>query len=246
MYNQESQHGSRTIMVTSSVSGEGKTFTSINLATIFALSGKRTLLMGLDLRKPKIFDDFNIENTLGVSNYLVKDATLNEIIKPSGIENLDLILSGPVPPNPSELILTARAGDMLEELRKTYDYIILDTPPLGLVSDAMEISKHADATLYVVRQGYTKKGMLDIINDKYIKQELGNVSLLFNYFDDKARYGYGYGYGYGAYGNGYHENNASKTVTYRLKRQIKKLFSLSRSKATKKSIPGNDPGPKRN
>jgi len=230
MYNQESQYGSRTIMVTSSVSGEGKTFTSINLATIFALSGKRTLLMGMDLRKPKIFDDFNIENTLGVSNYLVKDATLIEIIKPSGIENLDLILSGPVPPNPSELILTARAGEMLEELRKNYDYIILDTPPLGLVSDAMEVSKHADATLYVVRQGYTKKGMLDIINDKYVKQELGNVSLLFNYFDDKARYGYGYGYGYGAYGNGYHENTASKTVVHRLKRQIKKLFSLSRKR----------------
>ncbi|WP_194852166.1 polysaccharide biosynthesis tyrosine autokinase [Nonlabens antarcticus] len=224
IYNQEAVQDSRTIMVTSSVSGEGKTFTSINLACIFALSGKRTLLVGMDLRKPKIFDDFNLDNDLGVSNYLVKDATLNEIIKSSGIENLDIILSGPVPPNPSELILTTRAGDMLEELRKNYDYIILDTPPLGLVSDAMEISKHADASLYVVRQGYTKKGMLDIINDKYIKGELGNVSLLFNYFNDRARYGYGYGYGYGAYGNGYHENEAPKTAAYRLKNQIRKLF----------------------
>ncbi len=229
MYNQESVHGSRTVMVTSSVSGEGKTFTSINLACIFALSGKRTVLVGLDLRKPKIFDDFNIENTVGVSNYLVKDATLNEIIKSSGIENLDLILSGPVPPNPSELIMTQRAGDMLEELRKNYDYVILDTPPLGLVADAMEISKHADASLYVVRQGYTKKGMLDIINDKYVKGELENVSLLFNYFNDRARYGYGYGYGYGAYGNGYHENNAPQTVADRLKQQIKKLLSRKRN-----------------
>jgi capsular exopolysaccharide synthesis family protein len=248
MYNQESQHGSRTIMVTSTVSGEGKTFTSINLATIFALSGKRTLLVGMDLRKPKIFDDFNVENAIGVSNYLVKDVTLHEIIKPSGIENLDLVLSGPVPPNPSELILTTRAGVMLEEFRAAYDYIILDTPPLGLVSDAMEIAKHADATLYVVRQGYTKKGMMDIVNDKFMKQELANVSLLFNCFNDKAKYGYGYGhgYGYGNYANGYHENSASQTVAYRLKNKVRSLLSLSRSKAAKKYIPGNDPRRKRN
>jgi len=230
MYNQESNHGSKTIMVTSSVSGEGKTFTSINLATIFAMSGKRTLLVGLDLRKPKIFDDFDIENNIGVSNYLVKDVTLNEIIKSSGIENLDLALSGPVPPNPSELILGNRASEMIEILRDSYDYIILDTPPLGLVADAMEISKHADASLYVVRQGYTKKGMLDIVNDKYIKQELNNVSLLFNYFNDKRGIGYGYGYGYGAYGNGYHEETSYQTPMARFKEQIKTLFSLSRKR----------------
>lgn len=111
LYNQESLHGSRTIMVTSSVSGEGKTFTSINLATVFALSGKRTLLVGLDLRKPKIFDDFEIDNDLGVSNYLVNDCSLNEIIRSAGIENLDIALSGPVPPNPSELIMSKRAGE---------------------------------------------------------------------------------------------------------------------------------------
>ncbi|SCX91967.1 protein involved in gliding motility EpsB [Nonlabens sp. Hel1_33_55] len=232
IYNQDTASESKTIMVTSSVSGEGKTFTSINLATVFALSGKRTILVGLDLRKPKIFDDFNIDNTIGVSNYLVKDATLNEIVKSSGIENLDLALSGPVPPNPSELILNKQTAIMLEELKQSYDYVILDTPPLGLVADAMEISKHSDASLYVVRQGYTKKGMLDILNDKYSKQELGNVSMLFNYFNDRARYGhgYGYGYGYGAYGNGYHQDSAPQTAAYRLKTRIKQLFSLSRKR----------------
>lgn len=230
IYNQESQKGSRTIMITSSVSGEGKTFTSINLATIFAMSGKRTVLVGLDLRKPRIFDDFEIENDLGVSNYLVNDAKLNEIIRSSGIENLDLILSGPVPPNPSELILSSRAGDMIRALEDAYDYIILDTPPLGLVADAMEISKYADASLYVVRQGYTKKGMLDMINGKYARKELKNVSLIFNYFNDTASYGYGYGYGYGAYGNGYHEEFAPTTFIGRLKHKLRKLLTLSRKR----------------
>jgi len=145
MYDQETEYGSRTIMATSSVSGEGKTFTSINLATVFALSGKRTILVGLDLRKPKIFDDFEITNDVGVSNYLVNDCTLNEMIRSAGIENLDIALSGPVPPNPSELIMSKRAGEMITQLKKDYDYVVLDTPPLGLVADALEIAKHADS-----------------------------------------------------------------------------------------------------
>ncbi|WP_438961876.1 polysaccharide biosynthesis tyrosine autokinase [Nonlabens sp.] len=224
IYDQDSKHGSRTIMLTSSVSGEGKTFTSINLATVFALSSKRTLLVGLDLRKPKIFDDFGVDNDLGVSNYLVNDCSLDEMIRSTGIENLDVALSGPVPPNPSELIMSRRAGEMIEQFKKDYDYIILDTPPLGLVADALEISKHADASLYLVRQGYTKKGMLDVVNEKYERAQIKNLSFVFNYFSDRGNLGYGYGYGYGAYGNGYHENDAKNSVLERVKKLIKGIF----------------------
>ncbi|WP_213520213.1 polysaccharide biosynthesis tyrosine autokinase [Nonlabens sp.] len=230
IYNQESLNGSRTIMLTSSVSGEGKTFTSINLATVFALSGKRTLLIGLDLRKPKIFDDFGVDNDLGVSNYLVKDCRLRDIVRTTGIEHLDIVLSGPVPPNPSELIMSRRAGEMIEQFQLDYDYIILDTPPLGLVADALEIAKYVDATLYVVRQGYTKKGMLDVVNEKYQRGEIKNLSFVFNYFKDRGAYGYGYGYGsgygYGAYGNGYHEDEKRAGILHRIK-EIIKGFSRS-------------------
>ncbi|MEN8816306.1 MAG: polysaccharide biosynthesis tyrosine autokinase [Nonlabens sp.] len=227
IYNREASHGSRTIMVTSSVSGEGKTFTSINLATVFALSGKRTVLVGMDLRKPKIFDDFEVQNDKGASNYLANDATLDEIILQTRIENMDLILSGPVPPNPSELVISPTASRLVEECKKRYDYIILDSPPLGLVADALEISKYADATLYVVRQGYTKKAMLGVINDKFQRKEIKNVSVLFNYFKERGSYGQGYGYGYGAYGNGYHENNSKKSRWSGLKNF---LISLSRKR----------------
>ncbi|MFB0903943.1 MAG: polysaccharide biosynthesis tyrosine autokinase [Nonlabens sp.] len=223
IYNQDSLYGSRTIMITSSVSGEGKTFTSINLATVFALSGKRTILVGMDLRKPKIFDDFNIENDLGVSNYLVNDCSLNQVIRPTGIENLDVLLSGPVPPNPSELIMTRRCGEMIDQLKKDYDYIILDTPPLGLVADALEIAKHADATLYVVRQGYTKKGMLDVVNEKFNRKELKNISFVLNYLNQRGTYGYGYGYG--VYVNGYHENEKKEGVFIRVQKLLKGLFN---------------------
>ena len=194
----------KTILITSSVSGEGKTFVSINMATVFALSGKKTVLIGLDLRKPKIFDDFNVTNDVGVVNYLIGQKTKEEIIQKTSIENLDLITAGPVPPNPSELILNDATNELLDYLKKHYDYIILDTPPVGLVADAFELLQFADATLYVVRQNFTHKGMLKMINDKYKKGELSKISVVLNDFKMKSKYGYGYGYGYGN-GQGYYE-----------------------------------------
>ena len=196
---------------------------------MYAMSNKKTVLVGLDLRKPKIFDDFEVQNDKGASNYLANDATLDEIILQTRIENMDLILSGPVPPNPSELVISPTASRLVEECKKRYDYIILDSPPLGLVADALEISKYADATLYVVRQGYTKKAMLGVINYKFQRKEIKNVSVLFNYFKERGSYGqgYGYGYGYGAYGNGYHENNSKKSRWSGLKNF---LISLSRKR----------------
>ncbi|KRB57270.1 polysaccharide biosynthesis tyrosine autokinase [Flavobacterium sp. Root186] len=208
LYKRQQLHGSKTLMITSSISGEGKTFCSINIATVFALSEKKTVIVGLDLRKPRLADEFSLTNKqLGVVNYLIKQNSLDEITNSTQIANLDVILSGPIPPNPSELILSDAMKELIDELKQKYDYIILDTPPVGLVSDASELVQYADVTLYIVRQNYTKKDMITLLNNKVRRGELNNTSIVFNGFENKAKYGatYGYGYGYGAYSNGYHE-----------------------------------------
>ncbi|SHG95317.1 exopolysaccharide transport family protein [Flavobacterium defluvii] len=208
LYKKQQVNGSKTLMITSSISGEGKTFCSVNIATVFALSEKKTVIVGLDLRKPRLADEFCLtSNQLGVVNYLIRQNTLEEITNSTQIANLDVILSGPIPPNPSELILSDAMKELIEELKQKYDYIILDTPPVGLVSDASELVQYADVTLYIVRQNYTKKDMITLLNNKVKRGELSNASIVFNGFENKAKYGstYGYGYGYGAYSNGYHE-----------------------------------------
>ena len=199
---------SKTLVLTSSVSGEGKTMISINMATVFALSGKKTVLLGLDLRKPKVYSNFEINNKQGIVNYLINQIGIEEIINKSHIPNLDIIPSGPIPPNPSELILSDRCDQMITELESIYDYIIIDTPPVGLVSDALELFKYSDAICYVIRQNYSEIGMMKMIEDKYTNKEVTNVSYILNAFVVKNKYGYGYNYayGYGKYGNGYHEN----------------------------------------
>jgi capsular exopolysaccharide synthesis family protein len=188
---------SKTILITSSIGGEGKTFVSINLSSVFAMSGKKTVIVGLDLRKPKIFDDFDLKNDVGVVNYLIGNMSINQIIQKTKIENLDFISAGPIPPNPSELLLSNATSELIEHLKKEYDYVILDSPPIGLVSDALELLKYADTTLYIVRQNFTHKGMLKMINDKYKNHELSKLTIVLNNFKVKSNYGYGYGYGYG-------------------------------------------------
>ncbi|WP_284651792.1 exopolysaccharide transport family protein [Flavobacterium terrisoli] len=214
LYKKQSIEGTKTLMLTSSVSGEGKTFCSINIATVFALSEKKTIILGLDLRKPKIFDDFNIQNDIGAVNYLIGQKKLEDVIQHTHIPYLDVITSGPIPPNPSELILGDSMREMMEQLKRDYDYIILDTPPVGLVSDAMELAQYCDVTLYIVRQNFTKKEMLTLLNNRTKRGELNNVSIIFNGYENKAKYGVGYGYGYGygysygyGYGSGYHEDD---------------------------------------
>ncbi|MEO7975802.1 polysaccharide biosynthesis tyrosine autokinase [Flavobacterium sp.] len=207
LYKKQQLEGAKTLMITSSISGEGKTFCSINIATVFALSEKRTVVVGLDLRKPKLAEEFDLINQYGVVNYLIKQKSLAEITNKTKIPYLDVILSGPIPPNPSELIIGETMKEFIDELKVTYDYIILDTPPVGLVSDALELIQYSDVTLYVVRQNYTKKEMIMLLNNRVKRGELNNVSIVLNGFENKAKYGsaYGYGYGYGAYANGYHE-----------------------------------------
>ncbi|HEY9083417.1 MAG TPA: polysaccharide biosynthesis tyrosine autokinase [Vicingaceae bacterium] len=201
-----------TVLITSSISGEGKTFCSINLASAYSLTGKKTLLIGGDLRKPKIFNDFNLSNTLGLSSFLIGKASLQEVTQATSKENLFLISSGPVPPNPSELIETEKMDAFFEEAKKIYDVIIIDTPPIGLVTDAMILTKHVDVNLYVVRQRYTHKNHLELVNQLYVDKKMVNVGIIVNDLKEQRigyrygyNYGYGYGYGYGySYGGGYY------------------------------------------
>ncbi|WP_291122516.1 polysaccharide biosynthesis tyrosine autokinase [Flavobacterium sp. UBA6046] len=228
LYKQQRLDGAKTLMITSSVSGEGKTFCSLNIATVFALSEKRTVIIGLDLRKPKMFDEFNLSNDIGVVNYLIKQKSLDEIINHTHIPFLDVIFSGPIPPNPAEMIMSDGMKELIEELKKKYDYIILDTPPVGLVSDALELAQYCDVTLYIVRQNFTKKEMITLLNNRVKRGELNNTSIILNGFQNKAKYGAGYGYGYGygygstTYSNGYHDEDKPKTIFEKILRKFRK------------------------
>ncbi|MCV9927406.1 polysaccharide biosynthesis tyrosine autokinase [Flavobacterium sp. LS1R49] len=223
LYKKQHVDGAKTLMITSSVSGEGKTFCSINIATVFALSEKRTVIVGLDLRKPRLAEEFGLTNEVGVVNYLIKQKSLAKITNATKIPYLDVILSGPIPPNPSELIIGETMKEFMDELKEKYDYIILDTPPVGLVSDSLELVQYSDVTLYIVRQNYTKKDMITLLNTRVKRGELTNASIVLNGFENKAKYGatYGYGYGYGSYSNGYHEESEKPGL---LKNIFNKLF----------------------
>ncbi|TPG40070.1 polysaccharide biosynthesis tyrosine autokinase [Flavobacterium pectinovorum] len=222
LYKKQQVNGSKTLMITSSISGEGKTFCSINIATVFALSEKKTVVVGLDLRKPRLADEFGLVNQLGVVNYLIKQNSLDEIVNKTQIPNLDVILSGPIPPNPSELILSDAMKEMIDELKQKYDYVILDTPPVGLVSDALELVQYADVSLYIVRQNYTKKDMITLLNTRVKRGELNNASIVLNGYENKAKYGSAYGYGYGAYSNGYHDDEVKPDFWQTILKKIKK------------------------
>jgi capsular exopolysaccharide synthesis family protein len=190
------------ILVTSSVSGEGKTFVSLNLAAAMALSGKKTCLLGLDLRKPKIGDYVGVESKVGLSSYLVNKASKEEIILETKYENLYLVPSGPIPPNPAELLLKESMNDLIKHLESEFEVIIMDTPPVGLVSETMDLLRFSDVNLYIVRQNYTHKKYLLMINDLYANDQIGNVYAVFNGMKeggniyDFGGYNYGYGYNY--------------------------------------------------
>ncbi|RPA66580.1 polysaccharide biosynthesis tyrosine autokinase [Cyclobacteriaceae bacterium YHN15] len=193
------------ILITSNSSGEGKTFCSMNLASVYALSGKKTLLIGTDLRKPKIFQDFGLQNDKGLSNYLSGHVSdVHSIIYATAHDNLDVLLAGPIPPNPSELIGNGKLEPMIQQLKKEYDIIILDTPPIGLVSETLELFQIADVSFFVVRYAYTLKAAIEHINHVKEHQKLPHAYVIFNSIDEKEMsysYAYGYSYGYGYYGD---------------------------------------------
>lgn len=186
----------KTIFLTSTFPKEGKTFVSANLAATFALSGKKVLLIGMDIRNPRLDDYFNLPER-GFTNYLSsKDAKLEDlIVKQDGFEDFHILSAGIIPPNPAELLMSKKVATLFKELRQQYDYIIVDTAPVSLVTDTLLIAKHADCFIYVARANFLEKRMLNIPNTLYKEQKLPNMCLLLNDTDSTKGYGYGYGYG---------------------------------------------------
>jgi capsular exopolysaccharide synthesis family protein len=193
------------ILITSSIAGEGKSFIAINLGISLSLMGKKVILIELDLRKPKLSEQFNISRQVGISNYLINKMQIDEIIKGTHVKNLYLIPSGPIPPNPSELISNNKLTELLKHIETLFDYIIIDTAPVGPVTDALILSPICDVTLFVVRHDYTPKAFLKKLQLQYKNNTLKNPAIIYNGIKAKGIGGYGYRYGYG-YGYGYTED----------------------------------------
>lgn len=202
----------KVIMFTSTTSGEGKTFIASNVAISFALLGKKVILVGLDVRKPRLAELFEIDDHHhGITNLLVKDEVnwndVKEQIIPSGInDKLDILMAGPVPPNPGELVTRESLDQTMEQLKEHYDYILIDTAPVGLVTDTLALGRISNATVYVCRADFTQKASFGLINSLSMEKKLPNMSIVLNGVDlSKKKYGYYYGYGkygkYGKYGN---------------------------------------------
>lgn len=188
----------KTLLVTSSISGEGKSFVSLNLAASLSLLGKKVALLEFDLRKPMLSAMLNIPREPGITNYLVGRVALSDMIHPiPGNDNLFLIPSGVIPPNPTELILNGRLEEMLGKLRAMFDYLIIDTAPVGLVTDARLLAPMTDACLYVMRHQVTPKHYLNIIDNLYRSGEVGKLNLVYNGVKAGGSAGYAYGHGYG-------------------------------------------------
>lgn len=198
----------KVILFTSSTSGEGKTFNTSNLAVSFALLGKKVIIVGLDIRKPRLAELFEInDHHHGITMLLTKEQPnweeIQSQILPSGVNNnLDLLMSGPIPPNPAELIARPSLDIIINHLKEKYDYILIDTAPVGLVTDTLQIGRVADATVYMCRADYTPKESFGLINSLANEKKLPNMSIVINGIDmSKKKYGYYYGYGrYGKYG----------------------------------------------
>jgi len=202
------------IAISSTISSEGKTFISINLAAITAMLGKKVLLIGLDLRKPRINKVFEFEDSPGMSTYLSGNCDYEEVIRKTQVENLFYAPSGPIPPNPAELIETEQMKKFMERVKKEFDYVIIDTPPVAIVTDALLLARYVDVNLFIVRQRYTSRNTLEMIEQLHNHGELKNMAIVINdinlsgYYGYGMRYGYthgyGYSYGYNYYSRGYY------------------------------------------
>ena len=203
--------GQNTILVTSMHPGEGKTFTATNMAALIAQADKRTLLIDYDLHKPRMHKAVNIDRGQGLSSYLIGKAAWTEVVQPTDIPNLDVITSGPVPPNASELVLNERTDVLLAEARKAYDFVVIDTPPILLITDALVLMKHVDRALLVANVKRANARGMKQLEDLLQQNSIGHVSMVLNgivptrwrYYASKYayRYFYSYGYGYGGYGS---------------------------------------------
>ena len=214
--------GQNVILFTSSTSGEGKTFTAANLAVSFALLGKKVILIGLDIRKPRLAELFRINNyTSGITNLLVMDnpqwGDIEKQIVPSEInDKLDILMAGPIPPNPAELVSRPALEQVITQIKQHYDYVLIDTAPVGLVTDTLQIGKLADISIYMCRADYTPKASFNMINSLAEENKLANMCIAINGIDlSEKKYGYYYGYGkYGKYGRYGHYGKGSSYGHY--------------------------------
>lgn len=188
----------KTVLVTSSTSGEGKSFITLNLAASLAMLDKKVVVIGLDLRNPKIHQHIVLSNKVGVSSYLIGEIDTEDITHPSSINNLFMIPSGPVPPNPSELIANGRIKNLIDELRQSFDYILIDTAPVGLVTDAVLLAPLADVCFYLVRYRKTNKLFLKTIADLNRRKVFKSINIIFNGVKHESSADHAYGYGYGS------------------------------------------------
>lgn len=204
----------KVVLFTSSTSGEGKTFTAANLAVSFALLDKKVVLVGLDIRKPRLAELFEInDHQHGITNLLTQpDPTADDVKKQilkSGISNnLDILMAGPIPPNPAELVARKSLDQVIDILKETYDYVLIDSAPVGLVTDTLQIGRVANATVLLCCADYTPKEAFGYINDLAKEKKLPNMCVVINGIDmSKKKYGYYYGYGrYGKYGRYGHKS----------------------------------------
>jgi capsular exopolysaccharide synthesis family protein len=192
------QNKSNVIAISSSVSGEGKTFVALNLAGIYSMSGKKVVVLDLDLRKPKLHLGFNAKNTDGMSSILAGKVNWTNCIQHSEIVGLDFISAGVIPPNPSELIINGTIDKIIEELKIKYDIIIIDNPPVGIVSDGVKILNHADCSIYVFRANYSKRMFANRVRELLAEDKVKHLYTILNGVN-LNKHSYGYGYGYGGY-----------------------------------------------
>lgn len=218
--------GPKVILITSLHASEGKTFVSANLAAVLAKASKKVLLLDFDMHKPKIHKTFRVENISGISSYLIGKTDYSHSLYNSQVENLDIITAGPVPPNASELVLHHRVDDLIAEMKKKYDYILIDTPPIMLISDSIVLLNKADLCVFVFNTEKATKGGVKHLEELLFQNKLTQGSLILNNIKQKRwkyyyskyayRYGYGYGYGYGSsygggnYGGAYYTENLSR------------------------------------
>jgi len=222
--------GPKVLAITSTISGEGKTFVALNLAGIIAFSEKKVIIIDLDMRKPKIHVGFGVPNDKGMSTILINRNTIDECVFKSSLNNLDFITAGPVPPNPSELIISARMLEVLDELKLRYDVIVIDNPPVGLVTDGIRVIKLADYPIYVFRENFSKRNFVQNVKKLMRDNNIKNMSVILNSVDiKKSGYGYSgvydydYGYGYG-YGFGYYDEDIRREK-FSIKEFFRKLIS---------------------
>ncbi len=214
---------SNVIMFTSSMSGEGKSFISLNLGNSIAMSGKKVVLLELDLRKPKLLKYIGVNTSYGFTDYVVsEDSDLDKLIKPSTFnDNFYFISSGTVPPNPAELLMGDQLKTLIQTLKKKFDYVIIDTAPVGMVADALIIEEFADITCFVVRQNYTHKSQLGVLNDLRRSGKIKQLYLIVNDIEVKNNNITGYGYGYGNYNYQEDESNKLSAMLKKLKPSYK-------------------------